>query len=494
MKDLKFSAAFLLAFILTVRASRIPRDKAHESVMKLKKAYAKKNAPADTVSDSVSLQATVVNGLYTVCNYQYGGTTTYASFSTYSGSRDYYGPIALNSCRQIPFNDTDNTYLTASQDTAGSTITIDRDSLSSSSFCSSNFDLNLAVLTPGSIGFRANAISDSPTCSLASGTDGRITVGHAGEYTTAVVYYSSPSTSDSLPDGNVLLYPGTSTASWDMAAGTYYSFLNYKHDNTETCRKCTWTIASGSGASAYAFMYQTGAFTGEAGTTVQGSGMTVTCVSTNDCVDYFSGSDNNNNVCFHGDELVHLASGKDLPIKDLKLGDEIKVAAQDGTFSFSKVVFLPHKRNLQQAKFISLETLSKHHLKVTPEHLLPVFDGCREDVHSSMKKARDVMLGDCLLTAQGKSKVVGVELVEGYGIYTAVAKHPDGQIVVNGIVASSFGTVHTITNWYYHIHRALDTIFPEWKLDSNVMTAGNQYIGGVALGFLSLLHPFLPKY
>lgn len=128
-------------------------------------------------------------------------------------------------------------------------------------------------------------------------------------------------------------------------------------------------------------------------------------------------------------------------------------------------------------------------VKMTPNHLLPVSSNCENGASFSMGMAKDVVPGNCVRTVDGISQIVSVRRLNGYGVYTAVAQHPHGQIVVNGIVASSFAVSHSIVNSYYHIHRAMTAVFPKWVLESPKIAAGNSFIGDVALSFLSIFSP-----
>jgi hypothetical protein len=70
-------------------------------------------------------------------------------------------------------------------------------------------------------------------------------------------------------------------------------------------------------------------------------------------------------------------------------------------------------------------------------------------------RASTVQVGDCLYTPAGQQKVVFTSASKGSGIYSVVTTEMSGLIVVDGIVASSFGSSHSIANTYYHMHRMM---------------------------------------
>ena len=189
--------------------------------------------------------------------------------------------------------------------------------------------------------------------------------------------------------------------------------------------------------------------------------------------------DDSVNTCFHGEELVALESGTSIPIVDVKVGDRIQVLRADSTLGFSDVVFVPHERNMKIATFIELETETMRSVKVTPEHL--VLNGaCSAPQESfTLTKADEVSTGTCLRTIEGLEKISAINKVQDKGIYTVVAADPHGHIVVNGVVASSFGTSHLVPNLYYSLHRALYQVLPQWVLHSESLQAANMLIGGL---------------
>ena len=72
--------------------------------------------------------------------------------------------------------------------------------------------------------------------------------------------------------------------------------------------------------------------------------------------------------------------------------------------------------------------------------------------------ASQVSAGDCIMTVSGEENVASVDTVQGEGVYTIVTK--EEYTVVNGIIASPFGTNHMLANLYYNTHRLLYGLCP----------------------------------
>ena len=64
------------------------------------------------------------------------------------------------------------------------------------------------------------------------------------------------------------------------------------------------------------------------------------------------------------------------------------------------------------------------------------------------------------MTVDGEERVVSNVMSKGQGVHTLVTSESSGKIVVNGMIASSFGTNHAITNAYYNIHRVVYSLMP----------------------------------
>jgi hypothetical protein len=52
------------------------------------------------------------------------------------------------------------------------------------------------------------------------------------------------------------------------------------------------------------------------------------------------------------------------------IGDRVQIVRGDGAFSYADVVFIPHKNNRIQTKFIELSTMETGPIKVSHRHSL----------------------------------------------------------------------------------------------------------------------------
>jgi hypothetical protein len=175
------------------------------------------------------------------------------------------------------------------------------------------------------------------------------------------------------------------------------------------------------------------------------------------------GSDDDDAACFVEDSMVQLKDGSSIPIQSVKVGDEILSLTYDGELVYSPVIAFPHALdNDLHAKVITLTT-EESSMTVSRDHLLPV---CSEDDCSScdtsslsplsLVSAQNVQPNMCLRTAAASdsawTKVTSASphAAPVKGLYTVVpmAAYP----VVDGIVASPFGTSHVLPSLYYSLH------------------------------------------
>jgi hypothetical protein len=169
-------------------------------------------------------------------------------------------------------------------------------------------------------------------------------------------------------------------------------------------------------------------------------------------------------VCKHT-ESVTLEFGVIKAISDIKVGDRVLAAGTFGNTHFSEVVFIPHSANMERAEFIHIITEDKD-LKMTKNHILP--SGlCGSNL--PLVHASEVSVGDCVQTVSGQEKVTSISIVRGNGVYTIVTN--EEYIVVNGVIASSFGANHMMANLFYNIHRFLYALAPALLTSSLLHTA-----------------------
>jgi hypothetical protein len=127
---------------------------------------------------------------------------------------------------------------------------------------------------------------------------------------------------------------------------------------------------------------------------------------------------------------VLLESGSTKQFFELSVGDIIRTSDEEGIFSFSSITQLPHvANNTEPAAFLSLTTESGKKVDMTSDHFIPK---CNQEVLT----AGELVVGDCLITVDGKETLIGISWSKKSGVYTAVTENK--FIVVDGIVASPF--------------------------------------------------------
>jgi Hint module len=145
------------------------------------------------------------------------------------------------------------------------------------------------------------------------------------------------------------------------------------------------------------------------------------------------------------------------PISCIRVGDRVLAADALGRTFYSDVVFVPHGPNKQSALFVHISTAHGRDIKMTENHIIP--SGlCGNFASLSLSYARNVNVGDCIMTVTGEERVSAVGVVPGQGLYTIVTK--EEYVVVNGIIASPFATSHMLANLYYNTHRFVHALAP----------------------------------
>eukprot|EP00965_Chrysotila_dentata_P233174 6199431-Pleurochrysis_carterae.AAC.1 len=146
--------------------------------------------------------------------------------------------------------------------------------------------------------------------------------------------------------------------------------------------------------------------------------------------------------CFPADAKVTLSNGTIVRIDSLRNGDTMLAATVDGRLSSDEVTLFSIAMPKAVAPFISLST-SNATLKLTPEHHLPVGPTCC----NSLKKAKDVVVGDVVWTAQtqeiSSTIVTRKSVVNGVGLHSPVLMN-GGFPIVDGLV-TSFDSIEQVS-------------------------------------------------
>jgi Hint module len=174
--------------------------------------------------------------------------------------------------------------------------------------------------------------------------------------------------------------------------------------------------------------------------------------------------------CFAGSETVSVESVGATSISNIRTGDRVLAADATGRTFYSDVVFVPHGPNEDSALFVHITTAHGRDIKMTGSHILPS-GACNSASSLPLVYAKDVNVGDCIMTVSGEERVSAVEVVPGQGLYTIVTK--EEYVVVNGIIASPFATNHMMANLYYNAHRLLYSSAPA-LLNTSLLRSVNE--------------------
>ena len=137
-------------------------------------------------------------------------------------------------------------------------------------------------------------------------------------------------------------------------------------------------------------------------------------------------------------------------ISDIRVGDRVLTADAAGRTFYSDVVFVPHGPNKDNALFVHITTAHGRDIKMTQSHILPS-GTCNTASSLPLVYAKNVNVGDCVMTVSGEERISAVGIVSGQGLYTIVTK--EEYLVVNGVIASPFAVNHMMANLYYNMHR-----------------------------------------
>jgi hypothetical protein len=198
--------------------------------------------------------------------------------------------------------------------------------------------------------------------------------------------------------------------------------------------------------------------------------------------DYGYGGSGGGSSCFAGSEAVTLESGDSQLISEVRVGDRVLAADSFGKTHFSDVIFVPHGANAHTAVFTHITTAEGRDIKMTQNHILPA-GVCGSSAPMPLVYASTVQVGNCITTLSGEEKVVMTENIKGKGVYTIVTN--EEYIVVNGIIASSFGINHMMANLYYNIHRVAYSFAPA-LMRSTLLQNANEVRGKSSLYSISL--------
>ena len=149
--------------------------------------------------------------------------------------------------------------------------------------------------------------------------------------------------------------------------------------------------------------------------------------------------------CFPSSAMVTMADGRLSRVDALQEGDKIVAATADGALTTDSVSLLSlAMREVPASAFVVLTTNATKTLTLTGEHHLPVGASCC----SSLKKAKDVAVGDLVWAAGAGAKaiaqtVTAISATKAAGLHSPVLSSGSFP-VVDGIV-TSFDSFEKVT-------------------------------------------------
>jgi Hint module len=102
-------------------------------------------------------------------------------------------------------------------------------------------------------------------------------------------------------------------------------------------------------------------------------------------------------------------------IADIRVGDRVLAADAVGRTFYSDVVFVPHGRNKDSAVFVQITTAHGRDIKMSKSHILPS-GACNTASSLPLVYAKNVNVGDCVMTVTGEERVSAVGVVPGQGL------------------------------------------------------------------------------
>mmetsp|Transcript_5372 Transcript_5372/g.7747 ORF Transcript_5372/g.7747 Transcript_5372/m.7747 type:complete len:526 (+) Transcript_5372:296-1873(+) len=139
-------------------------------------------------------------------------------------------------------------------------------------------------------------------------------------------------------------------------------------------------------------------------------------------------------ICFPGRSTVQVKGKGSVSLRDLKIGDEVKVGAD----LFDRVYSFGHRTTSGKFPYLQITTTGKNlPIEISKDHMLFIVDQTGDTETKRAVPASYVTVGDWLHTDSGDPvRVKGVTPVFREGAYAPFTM--TGKIVVNGIVSSNY--------------------------------------------------------
>lgn len=155
--------------------------------------------------------------------------------------------------------------------------------------------------------------------------------------------------------------------------------------------------------------------------------------------------------CFPGSSTVDVRGRGTVVLEHLRLGDEVLAVGPSGELDYFPIYLFSHRDVDASMEYVNIETAAGVRIRISAEHLLPLAkqanDADDEDALSSglWMPAGEAVSGDTVWFAEHgathptPSRVTQVTRTVERGVYNMHAS-PNMQIVVDGVVASEYGS------------------------------------------------------
>ena len=145
--------------------------------------------------------------------------------------------------------------------------------------------------------------------------------------------------------------------------------------------------------------------------------------------------------CFPGEATVSLEGGGLKPMREVQVGDRVRVLHGDGSIGYEDVYLLTHKDATSASRYITVTLAAGAKLTLSPRHFIPTAtDPSAPDWRQRVVKGADeIRPGDVVwFEEDGRTQAAEVTAVAStleLGAYNPLT--PSGTIIVDGVVASA---------------------------------------------------------
>lgn len=149
-----------------------------------------------------------------------------------------------------------------------------------------------------------------------------------------------------------------------------------------------------------------------------------------------------------------------MKMENLRVGHQVLVMNEaTGQTTFERVDSFIHRRPDIETEFYRLKTSAGNQLTLSPGHLVPVVDCARPSSPTTLKYAKDAVVGECVLVHRDgqitQSAIQQVEQVTKTGIFAPLTQ--SGNLVVDDVIASCYSAYegYFVQNSFYRMYMTL---------------------------------------